>query len=142
MALNPNIWTHGSLFDTMNHCFLLSKLPLWISQANFASWFKSCLTGSSFTVSWQSHISLPHPLATGVPQSPMLGPLLSVIYVTSVGPIIHSSGFSYYFYTDNTQLYTSFPTDDPHDLSMDLSLFLRHIHMNEGMHPSSKSYKD
>ncbi len=49
----------------------------------------------------------------GFPRDRFLDPLLFSTYTTSLAPIIQAHGFSYHFYTDDTQLYLSFRPDDP-----------------------------
>ncbi len=64
-------------------------------------------------MAWGGEVSKAHQLVTGVPQGSVLGPFLFSTYTTSLSPIIQAHGFSYHFYTDDTQLYLSFRPYDP-----------------------------
>uniref|UniRef100_A0A8C6PTT2 Reverse transcriptase domain-containing protein n=1 Tax=Nothobranchius furzeri TaxID=105023 RepID=A0A8C6PTT2_NOTFU len=116
----------SAAFHPVNHGFLLSTSTSMGITEKAHAWFESYLTGRSFSVSWLGQSSTVHHLATGVPQGSVLGPLLFAIHTTSLGEIIRSHGFSYHCYTDDTQLYLSFPPDD-HTVSARISNCLSDI---------------
>uniref|UniRef100_A0A8C1UNY9 Reverse transcriptase domain-containing protein n=1 Tax=Cyprinus carpio TaxID=7962 RepID=A0A8C1UNY9_CYPCA len=100
-------------FDTVNHQILLSTILAKGISATALQWFESYLSDRSFKVSWRGEASRSQHLTTGVPQVSVLGPLLFIVYMASLGSVIQKHGFSYYGNADDTQLYLSFHPDDP-----------------------------
>ena len=100
-------WSHA--FDTINHKILLSTLAELGIADSALTWFTSYLTNHTFQVTWNSFLSEPCLLETGVPQGSVLGSLLFSLYSKSLGSAITSHGFSVHCYADDTQLFLSFP---------------------------------
>lgn len=69
-------------------------------------WFRSYFMGRSQFVYMDGFRSVVGPVSTGVPQGSVLGPLLLSIYIYPLSQILRALDLSYYFYADDTDLYT------------------------------------
>ena len=79
----------SSVFDTIHHSILLSKLELRYGITSVVlEWFRSYLYGKVQRINSDDSFSPPHPLTTGVSQGSVLGPLLFSLYVKPLGRII------------------------------------------------------
>ena len=110
----------SAAFDTVNHSLLLSRLQ-YLHVLAFVTWhwtgFVQYLSDRTQYVRIQDVTSDVHSLPCGVPQGSVLGPLLYSLYTSPLGDIARSHDLSYHFYADDTQLYLSFETSSPEDLS-------------------------
>ena len=93
-------------FDSNNHSILLDKLQDIGASASALRGFSSYLFGRKQVVHINSTLSDALPLVSGIPQGSILGPLLFIIYVSSL-PTVPKNCLSD-CYVDHTKLYMSF----------------------------------
>ena len=109
----------SAAFDTIDHTILLDRLNVYYGISELAlGWFKSYLSGMTHSLKVGSTLSHPAALQCGVPQAPVLGPILFSLYTNPISSIIHShSSINYHFYADDTQLYiTLSPANFSHSI--------------------------
>ena len=99
----------SAAFDNVSHAILLNRLSQRYgikgsAQESFASY----LSSRSQFVQIECSRSLVHELNCGVLQGSVLGPLLYVLYTSTVADIIKSHNLVYHLYADDTHLYVSF----------------------------------
>ena len=99
--------TTETAFDTIDHSNLLSCLLDWFGVGGSAlKWFSSYLTERFQSVKIGSTLSDLQKLLFGVPQSSVLGPLLSSLYTSPLSTLIGKhKGIKFHFYADDSQLY-------------------------------------
>ena len=88
-------------FNTINHKILLDKLPLIGFSKNTISWYETYSVERHFTVEVANRVSKFPNISCGVPQGPMLGPLLSLIYVNDMSQAVECD---LYLYADDSCL--------------------------------------
>jgi hypothetical protein len=59
------------------------------------------------SVQFNGDVSTVKTLKFGVPQSPVLGPLLFLLYTADLGKLTDGCGLSSHFYADDSKLYTA-----------------------------------
>ena len=98
-----------STFDTIDHILLLRRLGDWFGVSGKAlDWFKSYLNGRSQRIKLGNCLSSRSDLSFGVPQGPVLGPLLFTLYTTPLSSLISGHAIPHHLYAGDSQLYISF----------------------------------
>ena len=104
----------SSAFDTLDHSILLDRLKTYFKvTGNALKWFQSYLYGRSQSVVIGDKIPSPRDLKFGVPQGPIPGPLLFIMYLALLQDIILSHNLNCMFYADDTQIYTALNPNNP-----------------------------
>ena len=93
-------------FDSINHSILLDKLQDIGASTSALRWFTSYLSVRKPSLRINSTLSDALPLASGIPQGSILGPLLFTIYVNDLPTV--PKNCSSVCYVDDTKLYMSF----------------------------------
>ena len=101
---------------------LIRRLFSWFGiQGPVLTWFKSYLSSRYFRVQCSNNLSSFHTTSCVVPQGSVLGPILFIMYSTSLHTLNH------HLYADDTQLFFSFYPPDLHSSISHLQTALQEI---------------
>ena len=89
-------------FDTVPHHRLLGKLESYGIKGNILQWIKAFLIGRTQEVIVNGVKSKCVPVASGIPQGSVLGPILFVIYINDILDNIDSNGL---MFADDTKIF-------------------------------------
>ena len=90
------------VFDTIDHDILLQKLYAIGFSKHSVNWFRSNLTNRTFLVNLGNVFSQPACVSSGVPQGPILGPILFLIYI--INDMSQAVKCNLFLYADDTCL--------------------------------------
>ena len=99
----------SAAFDAIDHTILLRRLDDWFGvSGKVLDWLKSYLTGRSRRIRLGNCLFSKSDLSFGVPQGPVLGPLLFTLYTTPLSSLISEYAIPHHLHADDNQLYISF----------------------------------
>jgi len=85
------------------------------------------LSSRCFRVKCNNNLSSLHTCLFSVPQGSVLGPLLFVMYTTTLNTLISSMSLNHHLYADDTQLFLSFHPSEFHSIITHLQNVLQQI---------------
>lgn len=95
-------------FDRVNHRFLIDQCRQYGFDSTSLSWLESYLSRRTIVTSVNGALSAPLPISSGVPQGSVLGPLLFLLYFSTLPAAVKHSSTS--MFADDTLLYNKFCT--------------------------------
>ena len=98
----------SAAFDTVDHHILVNRLRSCFGITEGAiKWIQSYLHDRTQKVIVNGSENSPQLLECCVPQGSLLGPLFYSDYIRPLGHLLHSLGFQFHLYADDSQLITS-----------------------------------
>ena len=121
MTTDTLILDFQKAFDTVPHQRLIQNLNHYCIRGNILEWIKCWLTSRTQHVVVEGESSDPAYVKSGVPQGPVLGPLMILIYINDIADQIHK-GTTIRLFADDCLLYRVIQsTDDTAILQPDLN---------------------
>ena len=111
-------------FDLVSHPILLEKLRLIGITSPLIYWIEDFLVGRSMSVSVKGNVSRSYPVASGVPQGSVLGPILFLVFINHIANTLNSS---YKIFADDLKVYIKIGHDSDADYALSSQLFQRDI---------------
>ena len=103
----------SSAFDTIDHKILIDCLKnKFLITGSALRWIQSYLKNRTFSVSANGTYGQNECLLYGVPQGSLHGPLFYILYTKDLEKIVAKHGLSVQMYADDTQIYTSFTSEN------------------------------
>ena len=93
-------------FDTIDQAVLLNRLKHTFGVIGTAlEWIRSYLSHRQSYMRWGTGQSVTTTVEVGVPQGPVLGPMLFTLFVAPLAKVTESFDIQHHQYADNTYLY-------------------------------------